>query len=52
MTIKEAYAIIGNQPIYAIKNMRRALKMLPWCNTPAEQMRLEACEIVLKQNTK
>ena len=52
MTIKEAKAIIGNQPLYAIKNMHRALRMHPWCNTPAEQMRLEACEILLKKNTK
>lgn len=52
MTIKEANAIMGNKPLYEIKNMRRALKMLPWHRTPAEQGRLEACEIILKQNTK
>ena len=48
MTTKEAWKIIGNQPKWAIRNMVKALKMLPLLNTPEEKIRLEAGKIALK----
>jgi hypothetical protein len=33
MTIEEAKKIVGNQPTWALKNMVKALNMLPWLNT-------------------
>lgn len=43
MTRKEARAIIGNQPKWAVRNMRRALEMMTYRNTPDDWKRLEAC---------
>lgn len=43
MTIEEAQKIVGRQPAWAIRNMRKALEMLPLLNTPGEWQRLTAC---------
>jgi hypothetical protein len=43
MTTTEAQKIVGRQPAWAIRNMRKALEMLPWENTPDEWRRLQAC---------
>ena len=48
MTIKRAWKIIGNQPTWAIKNMIKALSMLPALNTPQDFERLTAAKIALK----
>tara|TARA_R100000458_G_C8040224_1_gene91869 strand:- start:224 stop:391 length:168 start_codon:yes stop_codon:yes gene_type:complete len=48
MTTEQAWSIVGNQPKSAIKNMVRALSMLPSLNTPEENRRLEAGKICLK----
>ena len=48
MTIEEAKKIVGNQPTWALKNMVKALKMLPWLNTAEDELRLKAAKVVLK----
>lgn len=50
MTIDEAKRIVGNQPIWALRNMVKALNMLPWLNTAEDLQRLQAAKIVLKQS--
>jgi hypothetical protein len=42
MDAKRACTIIGNQPMWAIKNMAKALSMHSWNNTTEENERLEA----------
>ena len=46
--IRKAHAIIGNQPRYAIRNMVKALSMMPRLNTVEENERLEAGKVVLR----
>jgi hypothetical protein len=48
MTIDQAKKIVGNQPTWALKNMVKALQMLPRLNTPEDEIRLIAAKIVLK----
>ncbi len=48
MNLKKAKRIVGNQGTWALKNMVRALKMLPWLNTPEDKERLDAAKVVLK----
>jgi hypothetical protein len=48
MTIEEAKKIVGNQPTWALKNMVKALKMLPALNTAEDELNLQAAKIVLK----
>jgi hypothetical protein len=48
MTIEEAKKIVGNQPTWALKNIIKALQMLPWRNTAEDEQRLLAAKIVLK----
>jgi hypothetical protein len=48
MTIEEAKKIVGNQPTWALKNMVKALKMLPRLNTAEDELNLQAAKIVLK----
>ena len=48
MNLIEAKKIVGNQPTWALKNMVKALKMLPWRNTAEDEQRLIAAKIVLK----
>ena len=50
MTTAQAWAIVGNQPKWAIKNMIRALNMLPALNTKEDWERLEAAQIAVKTN--
>tara|TARA_R110001606_G_scaffold368275_1_gene524059 strand:- start:548 stop:721 length:174 start_codon:yes stop_codon:yes gene_type:complete len=47
-SIEESYQIIGNQPLYAIKNMYKALSMFEMFNTNIENLRLKACEVILQ----
>jgi hypothetical protein len=48
MNIIEAKKIVGNQPTWALKNMVKALKMLPALNTAEDELNLEAAKVVLK----
>lgn len=48
MTLEQAKAIVGNQPEWALKNMVKALKMLPMLNTAEDEQRLAAALVVLK----
>lgn len=48
MTIEEAKKIVGNQPTWALKNMVKALKMLPALNTAEDELNLEAAKVVIK----
>lgn len=47
MTVSEARKIVGNQPKNCIINMKLALSMHSWHNTPEEKMRLEACKVLI-----
>ena len=47
MTTAEAKKITGNQPLWALKNMVKALTMCPWLNTAEEDRRLEAARVLL-----
>lgn len=49
MTIEQAKRIVGNQPVWALRNMVKALKMLPWLNTADDLERLKAAKIVLRE---
>lgn len=46
--IRRAHSIVGNQPRYALRNMVKALSMLPRLNTVEENERLAAAKIVLR----
>ena len=48
MTLDQAKTIIGRSPRYAVRNMKRALALHPWLNTPAEWQRLQAAYIVTR----
>ena len=48
MTLDEARAIVGNQPTWALKNMVKALKMLPLLNSAEDDKRLAAALLVIK----
>ncbi len=52
MTTKQARKIIGKQPSYAIRNMRRALELHPWLNTVEDWERLNAAYCILRTPTK
>lgn len=52
MTVIEAKAIVGNQPISALKNMVKALSLHPWHNTAEDKLRLAAAQIVIKDARK
>jgi hypothetical protein len=48
MNLIEAKKIVGNQPTWALKNMVKALQMLPALNTAEDELNLQAAKIVLK----
>jgi hypothetical protein len=48
MTLEQAKQIVGNQPDWALKNMVKALKMMPILNTAQDEQRLAAALVVLK----
>lgn len=52
MTHEQAKKIVGNQPRWALVNMRRALSMLNLLNTPEENERLEAVKVLLAKPTR
>ena len=52
MELEEAKKIVCNQPLWALKNMVRALKMCNLLNTDEDNLRLEAAQLILKNNRK
>lgn len=51
MTYEEAKKITGNQPTFALRNMVAALKMYSPLNTPEDNLRLKAAQIVLRKRS-
>jgi hypothetical protein len=52
MTLDQAKQLVGNQPTWALRNMVKALKMLPALNTAEDNERLEAAKFILKARNK
>ena len=48
MTLEQARKIVGNQPEWALRNMVKALKIMPILNTAQDEERLAAALVVLK----
>jgi len=48
MTLEQAKSIIGNQPLWTVRNMKHALETLTWYNTPDDWQRLQAAYIVTR----
>jgi hypothetical protein len=48
MTLDQAKEIVGNQPTWALRNMVKALKMLPLMNTAQDEKRLAAAVMIIK----
>lgn len=49
VTLNEARELVGNQPTWALKNMVKALKMLPLMNTGEDEKRLAAAKLIIKE---
>lgn len=52
MTYEEAKKIVGNAPIWSVKNMVKALQMAQWLNTADDWQRLQAGKIILASKGK
>jgi hypothetical protein len=53
MTIEEARKIVGKgSPRWTLRHMVKALEMHSWNNTPAEDLRLKAAKLILKEEKK
>ena len=52
MNLQEAKEIVGNQDTTSLRNMVKALNMLPALNTAEDWQRLEAAKVVLKARNK
>ena len=52
MTLDQAKQLVGNQPTWALRNMVKALKMLPALNTVEDNERLEAAQFIIKSRNK
>ncbi len=48
MTLEQARKIVGNQPMFALRNMVKALQMCQWLNTEADWERLKAAQVILR----
>ena len=48
MTLEQARKIVGNQPMFALRNMVKAIKMCPWLNTEADLERMKAAQLILR----
>lgn len=49
VTLDEARDLVGNQPTWALKNMVKALNMLPLMNTEEDEKRLAAAKLIIKE---
>ena len=52
MTLDQAKQLVGNQPTWALRNMVKALKMLPALNTAEDNERLEAAKFIIQARNK
>lgn len=52
MTLDEAKKITGRQPIWALKNMVKALSLHSWLNTETDKQRLKAARMILRNTRK
>jgi hypothetical protein len=52
MNLQEAKELVGNQDTVSLRNMVKALNMLPALNTAEDWQRLEAAKVVLKARNK
>jgi len=52
MSPSEAKQLVGNQPTWALKNMVKALQMLPALNTAEDNLRLAAAKQILRERNK
>ena len=50
MDLQQANNILGHRANWELKKIQKALKSLPFFNTPEDNQRLEAVNIVLKAN--
>jgi hypothetical protein len=48
MTLPEAQKILGNRAKWELQNMKKALSFLGALNSEEENLRLEACKVMLK----
>jgi len=48
MTTPEAKSILGNSAEWELKNMKKALELIPFLNTTEENLRLAAVKHMLK----
>lgn len=48
MTPEQAWAIVGNQPRWALRKMIQALETMSLLNTPKDNQRLEAAKIAVR----
>jgi ATP-dependent Lon protease len=46
--IRKAKELVGNQDTTCLRNMVKALNMLPWRNTPEDEERLTAAKLILR----
>ncbi len=52
MNLQEAKELVGNQDTTSLRNMIKALNMLPALNSAEDWQRLEAAKVVLKARNK
>ena len=52
MTLDQAKQLVGNQPTWALRNMVKALNMLPALNTAEDNERLEAAKFIIQARNK
>ena len=50
--LAEAYALVGNQPLWALRAMVRALGFHAWSNTAEDCARLAAAKYILRNARK
>jgi len=48
MNLEEAKEILGDRATWELRNMKKALTMLPILNTDEDNLRLEAVKVMLK----
>jgi hypothetical protein len=48
MNMNTAYSLVGDQPVYAIRNMVKALHMCEWLNTESDLQRRIAGQFILR----
>jgi hypothetical protein len=49
MNTTQARNLVGNRPTWELKNMVKALNMLPWLNTPEDELRLKAAILIINE---